>query len=513
MAVIDETGARPTDLSQYIELIRARTRHYLGDGIDFEPESTPSQIVNIEALGLAEADEVVIKSANQNSIYRARGIALDDLTSILLHNRKAKEFSRVDVLMAGVAGTIIPTGARMRTSTDGDVFATQEDNLIGSSGNVIATVQAVEAGPVPADPGTLTEIVTVISGWETVTNSSEATLGREREKDNIYLRRFENSVGYLSTGSLDAIRSALTMAGAERREAFENDTNANITKQGFVLPPHSIMCIVKGGNDSDLANTIARVKGQGVTTYGGESTDVVSTIVGSLTHGTLSQFQAISDGSFSIAESDFSAVDLSSVTDLAGVATVLQTTIQASTETGYSAATASYDIDHFELTFPSEAQISSFGVHSAMTGTDLSILLGLNDPIITFGITTSNLESISTDRGTINFRRVTEVPIFIALSIDADSDFGANGLVEIKENLVQYANGQWRAGTGQFDIQGFQIGKTINIRRLQSPVNATPGHIISSLEVTISNGNKLPSTPNLDTLYTLSEANISITTV
>ena len=90
--------------------------------------------------------------------------------------------------------------------------------------------------------------------------------------------------------------------------------------------------------------------------------------------------------------------------------------------------------------------------------------------------------------------------------------FPSDGVSVIKRNLISYAAGTWRGGAGLFDTRGFRIGHPIDINRLHTPINAVIGHKLVSLTVTReSDGSALPELPDLDTLYTLSESDISIT--
>ena len=113
--------------------------------------------------------------------------------------------------------------------------------------------------------------------------------------------------------------------------------------------------------------------------------------------------------------------------------------------------------------------------------------------------------------GAIMFRRPEEVPVALALTIDVDAEFLADGLNEIRRNLADYAAGTWTGGTGQFDTRGFRIGEPVDLRRLQSPINAVPGHLITALAVTDTNAVALPAVTPTDRLYTLAEAGVTIT--
>ena len=81
-------------------------------------------------------------------------------------------------------------------------FQTIADVSLEASG-VAADMQSVEVGPVEAAAGTLTEIVTVVPGWETVTNAEAAVQGRLAQGDPEYrltyrARTARNAIGPLS---------------------------------------------------------------------------------------------------------------------------------------------------------------------------------------------------------------------------------------------------------------------------------------------------------------------------
>ena len=79
----------------------------------------------------------------------------------------------------------------------------------------------------------------------------------------------------------------------------------------------------------------------------------------------------------------------------------------------------------------------------------------------------------------IVFRRPEEFAIALAITLQIDVSFPADGLDEIKRNLVAYADGTWHGGAGQFDTRGFRIGEGVDFRRLNSPISAVPGHMVT----------------------------------
>ena len=176
----------------------------------------------------------------------------------------------------------------------------------------------------------------------------------------------------------------------------------------------------------------------------------------------------------------------------------------------------------FVVKFPpdNEALLDTFRRHSGTPpGTDLSVLLGLSRG--TEAVNTVEIDQTShTQVGTIYFSRVTEVPIWLTVHIRVSdrTRFPANGIPTIIENVLDYANGIWLSGEGQFDLTGIEIGESIDQRRMQTPINAVPGHEIVLFRLNYSNamgaiGEEITAendNPDLNTLYTLVRDRISV---
>ena len=122
-------------------------------------------------------------------VDHANGTQLAVLGSNLDVERLEATRSRVTATLTGVAGTGVAAGSRAQT-TAGAAFETLDAVVLSPSG-VEVDMQAVEEGPVEAAAGTLTEIQTVINGWETITNASAAVVGRARQKDVDYRETYE----------------------------------------------------------------------------------------------------------------------------------------------------------------------------------------------------------------------------------------------------------------------------------------------------------------------------------
>ena len=137
-------------------------------------------------------------------------------------------------------------------------------------------MESVEFGPVAAAAGTLTEIVTSVSGWTAVTNAANAVLGRLRETDSAYRIRYDLLTSRLAAGFPAAIRSRiLQVDGVTRALVHDNDTNVDVTEQTLTIPAHGILAIVQGGADADVAEAI-RLSKAGAATGGSTTVSGIS---------------------------------------------------------------------------------------------------------------------------------------------------------------------------------------------------------------------------------------------
>lgn len=121
--------------------------------------------------------------------------------------------------------------------------------------------------------------------------------------------------------------------------------------------------------------------------------------------------------------------------------------------------------------------------------------------IQTYGNTTVNIIDSQGFTRPINFKRPTPIFIYVDLHITADPSFPADGVDQIKGEIIQYAK------------DNFTVGGDVVYSRLYTPINEVSGHQIDSLKIGTS-----PSptgTSNIaiayDQISQFSSANISIT--
>ena len=93
---------------------------------------------------------------------------------------------------------------------------------------------------------------------------------------------------------------------------------------------------------------------------------------------------------------------------------------------------------------------------------------------------------------------------------EAGDGFPADGLARMRANLLAWVAGTWDPGGTGFDRGGLAIGESLDTNRLLSPINAVPGHTVTTVTVTRTGGAAL-GTPDLDERFTLASADITLT--
>lgn len=132
-------------------------------------------------------------------------------------------------------------------------------------------LRAQTIGVISAEANSLNVIKTPLLGWETITNSLPAALGREQETDEELRLRFRNTKFERSSNILDSLYSALiNVDGVENVAVYENDTDVT---DGNGIPAHSFAAIVLGGTDEEIGDTIwlnkpVGIRSSSVTTNG-----------------------------------------------------------------------------------------------------------------------------------------------------------------------------------------------------------------------------------------------------
>jgi uncharacterized phage protein gp47/JayE len=164
----------------------------------------------------------------------------------------------------------VSDGAGGPTTTADDIIdGTVHWRYLGEGeGAVDVVAVSLETGEIVALSGDLTDIRTPIGGWDSARNLLDAELGRDVQVDEDLRLLREAELSQTGTGTPDAIRAALlSITGVTSATVFYNNTDV---VDGDGLTPHSTECMVQGGVDQDIWDTLWDNVPVGIATIGTE---------------------------------------------------------------------------------------------------------------------------------------------------------------------------------------------------------------------------------------------------
>lgn len=213
-------------------------------------------------------DETLQQAYNSKDPNKASGVDLDVIASLTGTSRSEGTASTVTgFVLSGVASplTTVPAGTIFESVTTGSRWTLDQQWTLDSSGQAVVDITCTEIGPIEADAGTITRIITTVPGLTSCNNPLPATPGTGIESDSSLRLKRATAVGRPGNNQIDSMLGELyAVDGTRRVKVYENDTN---TTDSNGLPPHSIAPIIDGGTDADVAMAIYTKKNPGVALY------------------------------------------------------------------------------------------------------------------------------------------------------------------------------------------------------------------------------------------------------
>ena len=274
MTQLTSQGFTRTRLDERLTALQEAMRAIFGPTLNLDPDTMDGQALGVFAESQSNLDQLAEDVYHSFNPQSATGVALSRLVQLNGIRRIEGTYSTVALRCVGSQGTFIPAGSLVKSTATNATFETTEEATISASGEIDIAARSAVKGAVLAPAGTLTKIDTPIFGWQTVTNLLDAAPGRNEETDEQLRLRRRASTSTPGQAIVDAMYGALTNIPEVRQaKVYENDQDI-IDANG--LPPHSIYCIVEGGADADILDTIWLKKTAGTTTHGtttGQVTD------------------------------------------------------------------------------------------------------------------------------------------------------------------------------------------------------------------------------------------------
>lgn len=244
-----------------------------GGGLNQSLSTPQGQIASSQAAIVADKDSQIAYLVNQFDPQYADGRYQDALARIYFLTRKPATSTAVTCTLGGLPGTIIPAGT-LAYDANNNTYVLLGTVTIGSGSTASSSWQNQTTGPIPCPAGTLTTVGQAISGWDSITNPADGTLGTDVEsRSDFEFRRF-NSVAKNSEGTCAAIYADVFEV-ANVLDCFVIDNPSGSVQSGNPLPggtpnstnyplaAHSVYIAVVGGDDSQIASAILGVKDTG----------------------------------------------------------------------------------------------------------------------------------------------------------------------------------------------------------------------------------------------------------
>ncbi len=263
-------------LATILDDINDQQRANIDPLLDLDARSAQGQINAIFSAALAELWE--LGQASYNAAYpdSANDASLDNVASITGTTRSPNTKTTIaDVLVTMEANKALPVGSVANLSGQPNArFVTLVEVPSNPAGGTFPVdFEAETAGATSVVIGQLDEIAEPVDGWLSVTNPVQGITGGETETDaQLRVRRIDELEGGGST-NVDAIRADLLqdVTGVVDAVVFENDTDVIVDG----LLPHSVRCVLRGGDPQDIAQSIFETKAGGINTNGAIANTVV----------------------------------------------------------------------------------------------------------------------------------------------------------------------------------------------------------------------------------------------
>ena len=263
---LTDQGFNPARLEDVRLAIIDDLKDAFGQNIQTGADSVFGQISGIFAERFADLWETSEDVYTAAYIGSATGQSLDDLVALAGISRLGATFSVAVLTLSGTPGTIIPALSVVRDPVTLTRWVTATEATIGGGGSITVDASPESVGAVIALSGSLTEIVTPVTGWTSATNALDAEVGRTGETDASLRTRFIAAFRVGGGSSDEAIRAVLLQITDVTEVTVVSNRSDVVDADG--RPPHSFEAIVRGGVDQSIFDALWLAAPAGIEIFG-----------------------------------------------------------------------------------------------------------------------------------------------------------------------------------------------------------------------------------------------------
>ncbi len=268
MAGLTREGFTPLTYQEILASIHSKLSTF-SSGIDLSPEAPDGQLSEVFSFALSQAWAELSLVYNSFNPNLAEGDGLRNLGLLTGLPYGAATRSQATVDLVGVAGTTIPVNSIV-SDDNGNEFLTSFEAVIPTTVQVVSRV----SGTINVDIGAITTIVSPVTGWASVTNTTAGHVGTLPQTSVQYRNLRNKTVLRNFTSVEETLRGRLSEnLNIEQVTVINNDSPSVTLPDG--TPPNTIHVtvgeIAPDVTDEQIALVILNTKGLGVSTYGSTS--------------------------------------------------------------------------------------------------------------------------------------------------------------------------------------------------------------------------------------------------
>lgn len=245
-------------------------------------QNTPDGLwANISVLSKIDIEQLCVQIYDSFDPTQAIGLSLDALcqlnSSSLL--RKGGIYTQI-VIDVNVTGSVSLSGVDTSSpytisDNNGNLFYLISSASLTDGDNSL-NFQAAQIGFLQILPNTLTTVVSVIAGVNSVNNpASPYQVGSNQETDSQLRIRRASSTAIPAQGFNQSLYGGLNQITGLTQAIVNENTTGSTNADG--VPGHSIWAIVNGGSDNDVADAIYVYRNAGPGIYGSSTVSIAQT--------------------------------------------------------------------------------------------------------------------------------------------------------------------------------------------------------------------------------------------
>lgn len=241
-------------------------REAFGAGLNEDERTPQGQLVTSWTAALMRRDDTIIETLSQFDPRFAFGVYQEALGSVYFMSRRKATNSVVMLSFIGLPNTVIPRGFVV-IDDSGVEWATNDAGTVGQ----LIQATCLTDGAVAAPANSITTFKVTIDGLDQVTNPQPAVRGRPTEtRAEFEERRWRSVAANSKNTNYSVLGAVLNLPGVIDAYVIDNPlaTTVTVGETNYSMPQHSLLTVVVGGNDHDIAEQILIKGGTGCTFVG-----------------------------------------------------------------------------------------------------------------------------------------------------------------------------------------------------------------------------------------------------